>query len=140
MACTSGEDATTLYIYCSDIYIIPNVHAIYFSIVAITTILLMWKGIKITTLPIFILFLTTNLILFMRIINFNTENLAFIDYREFRQYRAIDKATGTYNINTTATTTIATITLHVYTLAINFLSTIVYGLRYLFMDRIRSYV
>ena len=140
MACTSGEDATTLYIYCSEIYIIPNTHTIYFSIVAITTILLMWKGIKVTTLPIFVLFLSLNIYLFMESINNDYEYIEILNINRLQQYKVIDKIIGDFIIDDENYNIENLLHLPIYIVLINFLSTIVYGLRHLFIERIRSYI
>ena len=140
MACTSGEDIDNLYIYCFDIYMVPDIGAIYLSLIAVMSFFLMWKGIKVTTLPIFVLFLSLNIYLFMESINNDYEYIEILDIDRLQQYKVIDKVTGDFIIDDENYNIENLLRLPIYIILINFLSTIVYGLRHLFIERIRSYI
>ena len=140
MACTSGEDIDNLYIYCLNIYMVPDIGVIYLSLIAVMSFFLMWKGIKITTLPIFVLFLSLNIYLFMESINNDYEYIEILDIDRLQQYKVIDKVTGDFIIDDENYNIENLLRLPIYIILINFLSTIVYGLRHLFIERIRSYI
>ena len=140
MTCTSGEDINNLYIYCFDVYMAPDIGVIYLSLIAIMSFFLMWKGIKVTTLPIFVLFLSLNIYLFMESINNDYEYIEILDIDKLQQYKVIDKVTGDFIIDDENYNIENLLRLPIYIILINFLSTIVYGLRHLFIERIRSYI